>query len=135
MLVAYPAPTLVTCMHIISHAVPTPIVSISGRLRPYNGTVFNLTGGIQLDLSVVNTDITVMWVWSLRGEMLETQTTASPSPHQITLTFKPLASNSSGEYTLTVTVRPSDNSPFIVGNSGGSVYNLVVQRKFEPACR
>ena len=117
-------------IYVCVHVVPTPIVSVSGHLSPYNGTVFNLTGEIQLDLGVVNTDITVIWVWSLGGELLETQsTTASSSPHQITLTFQPLASDSSGEYILTVTIRPFDNFPFIVESNGSATYSLLVQRK------
>ena len=116
-------------IYVCVHVVPTPNVSVRGHLRPYNGTVFNLTGEIQLDLGVVNTDITVIWVWSLGGELLETQTTASSSPHQITLIFQPLASDSSGEYILTVTIRPLDNFPFIVENNGSTTYNLVVQCK------
>ena len=105
-------------------------MSVSGRLSPYNGTVFNLTGRIQLDPGMVNTDITVTWVWSLGGNMLETQTTSS-RPHRITITFNPLATNSSGQYNLNLTVIPSENSEYIIGNRDGStVYDLMVERKF-----
>ena len=99
-------------------------MSVSEHPIPYNGTIFTLTGVVQLDQSV-DTDITASGVWSTGDGPQET---TSP-PYPTNITFQPLASNSSGEYTLTVTVRPSDNSQFIVGNSASTTYNLVVQRK------
>ena len=92
---------------------------------PYNGTNFTITGMIQLDQNV-DTDITASGMWSSDDEPQET---TSP-PYPTSLTFQPLATNSSGVYTLTVSVRPSDNSPYIVGNNGSTIYNLVVRRKF-----
>ena len=104
--------------------VPPPTISVNDPLTPYNGTVFTLTGVVQLDQSV-NTDITVSGMWSTGNGPQET---TSP-PYPTSLSFQPLTSDSSGEYLLTVTIRPSDNSPFIVGSSGSTTYNLVVQRK------
>ena len=105
-------------------AVPAPTVSIHNNSTPYNGTVFTLTGVVQLH-QIVDTDITVLGVWSSGGSPLQT----TSQPYQTNLTFQPLTSNSSGEYLLTVTVRHSDNSPFIIGSSGRATYNLVVQCK------
>ena len=104
--------------------VPPPIITVSDPFTPYNGTVFTLTGVVQLDQSV-DTDITVSGVWS-SGD--GPQETTSP-PYPTNLTFQPLTTDSSGEYILTVTVRSSDNSPFIVENNSSATYNLVVQRK------
>ena len=56
------------------------------------------------------------------------QETTSP-PYLTNLTFQPLATNSSGEYTITVSVRPSDNSQFIVENSNSASYTLTVRRE------
>ena len=99
------------------------MVSVNDHPTPYNGTVFTLTGVVELHQSV-DTDITASGVWSSGGLQ---ETTFPPFP--TSLTFQPLASDSSGEYILTVTVRPSDNSPFIVENNGSTAYNLMVQRK------
>ena len=52
------------------------------------------------------------------------------SPYLTNLTFQPLATNSSGMYVLTVSVRSSDNSPYIVENNRSVAYNLVVRCKF-----
>ena len=106
--------------------VPPPSVSVlDPPATPYNGTNFTITGMIQLDQNV-DTDITASGMWSSSDEPQET---ISP-PYPTSLTFQPLATNSSGVYTLTVSVRPSDNSPYMVGNNGSTIYNLVVRRKF-----
>ena len=73
----------------------------------------------------MDTDITASGVWSSGDGPQET----TIPPYPTNLTFHPLTSNTSGEYTLTVTVRPLDNSPFIVWSNGSATYNLVVQRK------
>ena len=115
---SYP-PVFIAC------PVPPPTISVSDHPTPYNGTNFTLTGVVELHQSV-DTDISVSGVWS-NGD--GSQETTSP-PYPTNLTFRPLTSDSSGEYVLTVTVRPSENSLFIVGSNGSTTYNLVVQRKF-----
>ena len=112
-------------------AVPAPQVKMSDRsLRPYNGTVFSLTATIQHDLTLVNADITILWIWSNNGRVLETKTTKSPSPHRITITFQPLVSNSSGLYLLNLTVIPKDSSAYIIENSDSwTSYDLTVERE------
>ena len=54
--------------------------------------------------------------------------TISP-PFQTNLEFQPLTTDSSNEYILSVTFRPSDDSPFIIENNGSIVYDLMVQCK------
>ena len=68
----------------------------------------------------------VSGMWS--GADDTSQETTSP-PYLTNLTFQPLATNSSGEYTITVSVRPSDNSQFIVENSNSTSYTLTVRRE------
>ena len=80
---------------------------------------------VELDENV-DTDVTVSGTWSNNGGVF--QETTSP-PYPTNLTFQPLATNSSDVYILTVSVRPSDNSPYIVGNNGSTSYSLVVRRK------
>lgn len=104
--------------------VPPPTISISGSSTPYNGTTFTLTGAIELHLSV-DTDVLVTGTWSHRSRLLET---TSP-PYPSNLTFQPLATNSSGEYSLFVQVRAADGSMFIVESIVNATYDLIVQRK------
>lgn len=103
-------------------------MTVASNLTPYNGTIFDLTGAIQLDMSTVNTGVEATWVWSLGGETLESQQTVTP-PHQTVLRFQPLATDSSGMYSLSVTLRSLDNSSYIAENSGSTVYSLTVLRK------
>ena len=106
-------------------SVPTPVVSVVEHPIPYNGTVFTLSGVAQLDQSV-DTNVTAVGIWS---DSDGPQVVASP-PYQIDLVFQPLATDSSREYTLNVTIRATDDSPFIESNRGITIYNLTVQRKF-----
>ena len=110
--------------HNIFFTVPPPAISVREHAIVYNGTNFTLTGVVELHENV-DTDVTVSGVWS-SGDGLQEST--SP-PYLTNLTFQPLATNSSKEYTLTASVQPSDNSSFIVGNSGSYSYSLSVQRK------
>ena len=90
----------------------------------YNGTNFTVIGEVELDPSV-DTDVTVTGTWS--GD--DTPQETSVPPYRILLPFLPATSNSSGEYTLTVSVRPTDNFPLIISNSDTATYNLAVKRK------
>ena len=115
----------------IPDAVPTPVVSVTGPFSviPYNGTIYNLTGTIQLDMNIVNTDIIVVtWVWTLPGEALRVFETVSPLYHSV-LMFQPLATNSSGEYHLTVTLRSQNNTGYVTESSASTTYNISVLRK------
>jgi hypothetical protein len=70
----------------------------------------------------VDTDVTISGTWS--GGTSSIVTTA-----QIMLSLLPVATGSSGEYTVTYTIRSSDNSPHIIEYSGQDSYNLMVARK------
>ena len=95
----------------------------------YNGTVYNLTGMLQLDTSIVDTAITVIWEWSLIGQVL-VQMSTSTAPHMITVPFIPLATNDSGLYSMDLNQMPT-NSQYIVGNSDSSTtYRLIVLSEF-----
>ena len=112
-------------MFLLYHTVPIPNVTVTSDLTPYNGTFFNLTGAIWLDVNIVNTGIVATWTWSLVGKTLESEETVA-LPHQTVLRFQPLATNSSGLYSLSVTLRSLDNSDYIAENSGSTVYILTV---------
>ena len=110
---------------LFSSAVPSPVVSVlNPPATPYNGTNFTLTGMMVLNHQSVDTTIATSGIWSSSGGLPETT-----SQNNYNLTFQPIATNNSGEYTLTVTIRPSDGSVFIVGNSGSASYNVVVRCK------
>ena len=104
-----------------------------GPFSPYNGTIYNLTGVLELDRNIVDINVTLVWMWSLNGNLLERQFTRSHLD-RITISFQPLATNSSGLYHLNVFIEP-DNPLFVEGNRGSSAeYNLVVLRKFCNGC-
>ena len=109
--------------------VPHPDVSITGHLPPYIGTIFNLTGTIQLGIEIVSTNITITWVWTRGEKTLETHNTTRC--YQSTITFQPLTTYSSGLYNLQVTLRSTTNSEYIVESHDSAFYRLTVQRKLE----
>ena len=117
-------------MLLILSVVPTSMVTVTkDRFRPYNGTVFNLTGSLQLNETVINTDITIVWVWSLDGEQLHNRRTTS-STLQVTMTFEPLTMLSSGRYYLNLILLPIENSEYVIRNSNsGTFYDLMVEGK------
>ena len=83
-----------------------------------------ITGRIDLD-SNVNTPVTISGMWT--GDTVPQVITASP--YQIMLSLLPVATDSSGEYTVTYTIRSSDNSPHITEYNGTDSYTLAVARK------
>ena len=105
-------------------AVPRPVFSVLPHPTAYNGTNLTITGSIDLD-SNVNTPVTFSGMWT--GDTVPQVITASP--YQIMLSLLPVATDSSGEYTVTYTIRSSDNSPHIIEYNGIDNYNLVVVGK------
>ena len=73
----------------------------------------------------MDTGVTVTGTWS--GD--DTPQETSVPPYRILLPFLPATTSSSGEYTLTISVRPTDNFPLIISNSDTATYNLAVKRK------
>ena len=106
---------------ILIFAVPRPVFSVLPHPTAYNGTNLTIIGRIQQNLNV-DTDVTISGMWS--GGTSSIVTTV-----QIMLSLLPVATNSSGEYTVTYTVTSSDNSPHIIEYSGQDSYNLAVARK------
>ena len=109
------------------YTVPHPDVSISGHLPPYSGTNFNLTGMIQMNVDIMDTDIAIIWVWSLAEKTLKIHNTTLCC--QSTITFEPLTTYSSGLYNLQVTIQSIYNSLYITESCASTVYHLTVQRK------
>jgi hypothetical protein len=100
------------------------VFSILPHPTAYNGTNLTITGSIDLD-SNVNTPVTVSGIWT--GDTVPQVIIVSP--YHIMLSLLPVATGSSGEYTVTYTIRSSDNSPHIIEYSGHGSYNLAVIRK------
>ena len=90
----------------------------------YNGTNLTITGRIQQN-SNVDTPVTVSGMWT--GDATTQVVTASP--YLIMLSLLPVATDSSGMYIVTYTIRSSDSSHYIVEYSGQDSYNLAVARK------
>ena len=113
-----------SCNSISISSVPHPAFSVLPHPTAYNGTNLTITGRIDLD-SNVNTPVTISGMWT--GDTVP-QVISVP-PYQIMLLLLPVATDSSGEYTVTYTIRSSDNSPRIIEYSGQDSYNLAVARK------
>ena len=111
-------------LKLLTSAVPRPVFSVLPHPTAYNGTNLTITGRIELD-SNVDTLVTVSGMWS--GDTATQVTTASP--YLIVLSFLPVATDSSGEYILTYTIRSSDNSQYIIEYNGQDSYSLAVARK------
>ena len=95
--------------------------SVLPHLTAYNGTNLTIMGRFLQD-SNVDTGVTILGTWS--GGTSSMVTTA-----QIMLSLLPVATVSSGEYTVTYTIHSSDNSLHIVEYNGTDNYNLEVARK------
>ena len=106
---------------ILIFAVPRPVFSVLPHPTAYNGTNLTVMGRFLQD-SNVDTDVTISGTWS--GGTSSIVTTA-----QIMLSLLPVATDSSGEYTVTYTIRSSDNSPHIIEYNGTDSYNLAVACK------
>ena len=100
-----------------------------GSFPAYNGTVYNLTGMLQLDTSIVDTDITVIWEWSLNGQVLLNQNT-SAAPHMITIPFIPLATSDSGLYSMSLNQRPTNPQYVVLNSDSSTTYSLTVLSEF-----
>ena len=105
-------------------AVPRPMFTVLPHPTAYNGTNLTINGSIELD-SNVDTLVTVSGMWT--GDTTTQVTTASP--YVIMLSLLPVATNSSGEYIVTYTIRSSGSSQYIVEYNGQDSYNLTVERK------
>ena len=105
-------------------AVPHPMFTVLPHPAAYNGTNLTITGSIQVD-SNVDAPITVSGMWT--GGTTPQVTTASP--YLIMLSLLPVATDSSGEYIVTYTIRSSDSSQYIVEYNGQDSYNLAVECK------
>lgn len=114
-------------MIVVLYIVPRPNVSVSSHLPPYNGTNFNLTGMIQMDMDVLDTDIATIWKWSLGETTLKIHNTTLCCQNNIT--FEPLTTYSSGHYNLQVTVQSLSNSLYHTESCSSTIYHLTVQRK------
>ena len=106
------------------------MVSFIEHSTPYNGTKFTLSGVVYMEQSV-DTNITIDGLWSTSSclGLWSCSQEVTTMQHQIDLLFQPLSGDSSGEYTLTVNVKPSVNSEYIVESSNSTTYYLTVQGK------
>ena len=110
--------------------VPTPSITISNSDTVYAGTTLSLTCDYSLSPSVDTTaQITVTWM--VDGIAVDT------SPGQIsidgaTLSFSPLATSDTGNYTCTLTVTTSQTYVTAQGPQQSEVEGIIVQSKLYP---
>ncbi|XP_064386138.1 mucin-2-like isoform X3 [Halichondria panicea] len=100
--------------------IPPPTVSVSSPTPVYHGTNHTLSCNAGYDTSVVTTAVTLDYSWT--GPNL----IASSDSAALTLSPVDLPAQSSGDYTCTVTVRPTTISTFINPASDAATYNLTV---------
>ena len=115
---------------ILAPSVPTSVVTVNESPFPaYNGTVYNLTGILQLDTAIVDTGVNVMWEWSLNSRVSLRQST-SAAPHMITIPFNPLAMDDSGLYSLNLNILPINPQHVIGNNDSSTTHSLTVLSEF-----
>ena len=103
---------------------------------PYNGSEYNLTCTVTVDENV-DTEITITSQWMMSPGTDTTDNTISDSSERVgeleqqrNLTFRPLRSEDSGEYTCNATITPEEEgAEFILGSSAEETEDVTVQSK------
>ena len=102
---------------------------------PYNGSEYILTCIVTVNNSV-DTNITISSQWMMPPGTDTTDNTISDSSeteeleHQRNLTFSPLHSGDSGEYTCNATITPEEEgAEFILGSLANETEDVTVQSK------
>ena len=112
-------------MILLSVPVPTPFITVSNTDTVYAGTTLSLTCDYTLSPSVDTTPQTVV-TWMVDGVAVNT----SPgriSTNGATLSFSPLATSDTGNYTCTLTVNASQTYVTVHGPEQSEMENVVVQ--------
>ena len=117
----------------VLHSVPAPFVVIEAVGTPYNGSEYILTCIVTVDDSV-DTNITTSSQWMMPPDTDTTDNTSSERvgelEHQHNLTFSPLRSGDSGEYTCNATITPEEEgAEFILGSLANETEDVTVQSK------
>ena len=105
--------------------VPTPSIIVSNADNLYIGTSLNLTCGYTLSPSV-NTTVQAAVTWMVDGIAVDT----SPgriSTDEATLSFSPVATSDTGNYTCTLTISTSQTHVTVQGPVQSAVESINVE--------
>ena len=108
-----------------SLSVPTPSITVSTTDTVYAGTTLSLSCDYTLSPSV-DTTLQTAVTWMVDGVAVDT------SPGRIsadgaTLSFSPLATSDTGNYTCTLTVTASQTHVTVQGPEQSEVEDIIVQ--------
>ena len=128
---------MLLCIQYIFSPVPQPTVSISRSRNGsiYAGSEFELRADISFsNLSVVNVSISLNVTWSIGSDVMAGGNRTAISPvsssgdsYSATLTYTPIATSDSGQFTATVTLRPSDGSMYVQTATATDTEMLMVK--------
>ena len=113
--------------------VPAPTITVPKYYTPYNGTKFNMTCTVEVDVVAVNTPITIHSKWVLPQHINNSGTISNTSVEDTTklrenrtLMFRPLRGEDGGTYTCRAVIRPVPDKN-IVGVSANETTDVIVQ--------
>ena len=131
-----------TNTHTLRHSstkptVPAPTITVAKYYTPYNGTKFNMTCTVEVDVVAVNTPITIHSEWVLPQHINNSGTILSNTSveetkklrENRTLMFRPLRGEDGGTYTCRAVIQPepNDEKNNIVGVSANETTDVIVQ--------
>ena len=127
--------TLIHYVTFSKSTVPAPTISVVKDYTPYNGTKFNITCTVEVNVAV-DTPITIHSEWMLpqhvdnRGTMSNISKTETEKLRQIhTLIFRPLRGEDNGTYTCRAVIQPMlrDDKKYIMGVSANETTDVIVR--------
>ena len=105
--------------------VPTPFISVSNTETVYAGTTLSLLCDYTLSPSVDTTSQTAV-TWMIDGVAIDTSP-ARISTDAATITFSPLATSDTGNYTCTLTITTSLSHVTVQGPEQSEIVDIIVQ--------
>ena len=125
-----------TLIHYVTFSkptVPAPTISVVKDYTPYNGTKFNMTCTVEVDVAV-DTDITIYSEWVLPQHVNNSGTiiykiskTETKLKQSRTLIFRPLRGEDNGTYTCRGRVQPTRGDKYIMEVSANETTDVIVQ--------
>ena len=124
--------TLIHYVTFSKSTVPAPTISVVKDYTPYNGTKFNITCTVEVDVAV-DTGITIDSEWVLpqhvnnSGTISNISKTETKLKQSRTLIFRPLRGEDNGTYTCRARVQPKPDDKNILKVSANETTDVTVQ--------
>ena len=125
-----------TLIHYVTFSkptVPAPTISVVKDYTPFNGTKFNITCTVEVDVAV-DTPITITSEWVLPQHVNNSGTISNISKTETkklrqnhTLIFRPLRGEDNGTYTCRARVQPKPDEKNILKVSANETTDVIVQ--------